>query len=73
MLSSGVDNSRRAANVEEGIAFCQRLFDWSVQECAEASVALYSLGNPAILEAATAEIVQLMTRWNLLDPAREVL
>lgn len=73
MLRSGVDSSRPAASVEEGIAFCQRLFDWSVQECAEASVALYSLGNPAILEAATAEIVQLMTQWNLLNPAREAL
>lgn len=73
MLRSGVDNSKPAPNVEEGIAFCQRLFDWSVEECAEASVALYSLGNPAILTAATAEIVQLMTQWKLVGKTRKVL
>src|ERR1043166_3088178 len=73
MLRSGVDTDQPAASVEEGIAFCQRLFDWSVDKCAEASVALYSLGNPAILDAATGEIVQLMREWGLLGGARSLL
>ncbi|MEO5572920.1 MAG: class I SAM-dependent methyltransferase [Gammaproteobacteria bacterium] len=66
MLLSDVDSDAPAKSVEEGIAFCKRLFDWSVQECAEASVALYSLGNPEILAAATAEVAAKMQAWDLL-------
>ena len=73
MLGSGIDTDQPAASVEQGIEFCARLFDWSVDQCAEASVALYSLGNPAILNAATAEIVKLMRDWRLLGPTRDVL
>ena len=73
MLRSGVDTDEPAPSVEEGIAFCKRLFDWSVGQCAEASVALYSLGNPAILDAATGEIVVLMREWQLLGRARRLL
>ena len=73
MLRSGVDTDKPAASVEEGIAFCKRLFDWSVGQSAEASVALYSLGNPAILDAATAEIVHVMREWQVLGGARRLL
>ncbi len=73
MLASGVDTDERAASVDEGIAFCKRLFDWSVAQCAEASVALYSLGSPAILDAATREIVDVMQQWQLLGPSRRLL
>ena len=73
MLASGVDTDERAASVDEGIAFCKRLFDWSVAQCAEASVALYSLGSPAILDAATREIIDVMRQWRLLGPSRRLL
>src|SRR5687768_15143015 len=73
MLASGVDTDERAASVDEGIAFCKRLFDWSVAQCAEASVALYSLGSPAILDAATREITDVMQQWQLLGPSRRLL
>lgn len=73
MLRSGVDSNDPAASVDDGIAFCRRLFDWSVGQCPEASVALYSLGNPAILDAATAEIVHVLSEWKLLGPARRLL
>jgi ubiquinone/menaquinone biosynthesis C-methylase UbiE len=58
-----VDSAKPAASVEEGIAFCERLFDWSVQQSEEASVALYSLGNPRLLELATSEIVSQLKAW----------
>ncbi|HST08703.1 MAG TPA: class I SAM-dependent methyltransferase [Gemmatimonadaceae bacterium] len=64
MLRADVDSAKPAASVEEGIAFCERLFDWSVQQSEEASVALYSLGNPALLEQATAEIVAQLRSWD---------
>jgi SAM-dependent methyltransferase len=63
MLRADVDSARPARSVEEGIAFCERLFDWSVQQSEEASVALYSLGNPQLLELATAEIVAQLKGW----------
>ena len=63
MLRADVDSARPAKTVEEGIAFCERLFDWSVQQSEEASVALYSLGNPELLERATAEIVEQLRAW----------
>jgi predicted TPR repeat methyltransferase len=73
MLRSNVDTDEPAKSVEEGIEFCKQLFDWSVQQCAEASVALYSLGNPEILAAATSEVVAKMQQWELLNSRRDVL
>jgi ubiquinone/menaquinone biosynthesis C-methylase UbiE len=68
-----MDSSEPAPSVEEGIAFCERLFDWSVQQSEEASVALYSLGNPELLERATREIVVQLERWGILSRDRVVL
>lgn len=59
MVASGMDSDSPARTVDEGIAFCRRLFDWSSRQSSEASVALYSLGSPKLLAAATEEIV----RW----------
>ena len=73
MLRSDVDVPPQGGSVEEGVAFCKHLFDWSVRQSEEASVALYSLGSPALLEAATAEIVQLLDTWRLLGPRRRAL
>jgi ubiquinone/menaquinone biosynthesis C-methylase UbiE len=73
MLRSHMDSPDPAPSVEEGIAFCERLFDWSVQQSEEASVALYSLGNPELLERATREIVMQLERWGILSPDRTVL
>ncbi|HET7456160.1 MAG TPA: methyltransferase domain-containing protein [Gemmatimonadaceae bacterium] len=73
MLKSGVDSSAPAATVEEGLAFCERLFDWSVLQSEEASVALYSLGSADTLERATDEVVALLDAWGVLGPTRRVL
>ena len=73
MLKSGMDSPSPHASVEDGVAFSRRLFDWSVQQSEEASVALYSLGDPALLEAATREIVSLFDTWDLLGGRRAAL
>jgi SAM-dependent methyltransferase len=74
MLQSGVDaGGGVAASVVEGLAATRRLFDWSVEQDEAASVALYSLGSPAILERATAEIVALLEGWGVLAPTARVL
>ena len=73
MLRSNVDSPEPARSVEEGIAFCERLFDWSVQQSEEASVALYSLGNAQLLERATREVVAQLELWNVISQKRIVL
>ena len=73
MLRANVDSPDKASTIEEGIAFCERLFDWSVQQSEEASVALYSLGNPQLLERATREIAAQLELWNVIGRDRVVL
>ncbi|HUQ19052.1 MAG TPA: class I SAM-dependent methyltransferase [Gemmatimonadaceae bacterium] len=73
MLRSNMDRPDPAPSVDEGIAFCERLFDWSVQQSEEASVALYSLGSAELLERATKEIVAQLERWKVLSHDRRVL
>ena len=73
MLRSDMDSAKPARSVEEGIAFCERLFDWSVQQSEEASVALYSLGSPELLEEATAEIVSQLHAWGVITSESDVL
>ena len=51
----------------------RRQFDRAVALAPEASVALYSLGSPDILDRATAEIVNRLAEWELLQPAFNVL
>ncbi|MEO5589427.1 MAG: class I SAM-dependent methyltransferase [Gemmatimonadaceae bacterium] len=73
MLRANVDSPEPAESVEKGVAFCEQLFDWSVQQSPEASVALYSLGNPQLLERATREVVALLAQWKVTGPDRTVL
>jgi predicted TPR repeat methyltransferase len=73
MLHSGVDSPPKNASVEEGVAFCRHLFDWSVRQSEEASVALYSLGDPALLHAATREIVEVLKTWHSLASTTRAL
>ena len=73
MLRADVDSAKPARSVEEGIAFCERLFDWSVQQSEEASVALYSLGNPELLQRATDEIVSRLRSWGLVTGSVDML
>jgi cyclopropane fatty-acyl-phospholipid synthase-like methyltransferase len=73
MLRADVDSPQQARTVEEGIAFCERLFDWSVQQSEEASVALYSLGSPQLLERATKEIIAQLELWKVISADRTVL
>ena len=54
----------------EGIA---AFFDRAVSRSPEAGVALYSLGDPAILQAATAEIVAWLGAEGLLRPGADIL
>lgn len=73
MLRSGVDSWAAAPTVESGIEATRALFDASVATSEESSVALYSLGSPALLAEATAEAVDVLDRWAVFDAGREAL
>jgi SAM-dependent methyltransferase len=55
------------------VADVRAMFDRCVEVSEEGSVALYSLGNPAILESATREIAERLEAWNLLGADSDVL
>jgi SAM-dependent methyltransferase len=61
--------ARARALVAQGLdapataAATRALFDRLAAEAPEAGVALYSLGDPALLDAATAELVAVIDRW----------
>ena len=57
----------------EGVAQVAAFFDRAVGHSPEASVALYSLGDPAILAAATEEIVEWLRAQGLLREGADVL
>ena len=48
-------------------------YDRAVAVAPEAAVALYSLGDPAILERATAELAALLGDWGFLGADRDAL
>ena len=73
MLRSAMESSVPTPTTQEGIAFAERLFDYSVRQSEEASVALSSLGSAEVLEQATQEIVAHFDRWGLLGPRTKAL
>lgn len=73
LLRDGLDHASVPVSADAGIAACRAMFDRAAQAMPEASVALYSLGNPQLLAAATAEIVAKMREWRLLGPDRALL
>ena len=70
---TGADHSALGRDAAEGIARIAAFFDRAVSHSPEAGVALYSLGDPAILAAATAEVVRWLERAGLLRPGADVL
>jgi SAM-dependent methyltransferase len=73
MIRQRLDSPEVAKNAEDGIERARRLFDASVAESEESSVALYSLGSPELLAAATDEVIGVMDEWGVLGPNRDAL
>ena len=69
----GGDHSALGRDAAGGIARIAAFFDRAVAHSPEAGVALYSLGDPAILAAATAEAVRWLEGAGLLRPGADVL
>lgn len=53
--------------------FWRQQFDAYAAESEEASVALYSLGDPVLLARSTDEVVTAFREWGLISPRRDIL
>jgi SAM-dependent methyltransferase len=73
MIRQRLDSPDVARTPEDGIERSRKLFDASVAESEESSVALYSLGSPELLAAATDEVVRVLEGWRVLGPHRDAL
>jgi SAM-dependent methyltransferase len=73
MIRQRLDSPEVAGDVEEGIERCRKLFDASVAESEESCVALYSLGNPELLAAATDEVIGVLEDWGVFGLHRDAL
>jgi len=73
MIRQRLDSPEIAGDAEEGIERCRKLFDASVAASEESSVALYSLGNPELLAAATDEVIGVLEDWGVLGLHRDAL
>jgi SAM-dependent methyltransferase len=72
-VAGTMSHERRHADPESTLRYLADTFDRLVDTSPEASVALYSLGSPELLAAATDEIVDRMDDWGLLGPDRDAL
>lgn len=73
MIRQRLDSPEVAGDIEEGVERCRKLFDASVAESEESSVALYSLGNPKLLAAATDEVIGVLEDWGVFGLHRDAL
>lgn len=62
-----------AASAEAAVALWRAVFDRLAETAPEAGVALYGLGSPALLAAATAEVVDHLRTHRLIGPDTRVL
>lgn len=73
MAAERLDCAEIARDAEEGIERCRKLFDASVAQSEESSVALHSPGNPEFRAAATAEMIGIMEDWGVMGLNRDTL
>lgn len=83
LAANHADGLARAAGLVEAgltwpggtdlLAATREQYDRAVAVAPEAAVALYSLGDPAILERATGELAALLNDWGLLGADRQAL
>jgi SAM-dependent methyltransferase len=72
-IAHTVDHEGQAGDADAQLAGYAAAFDRAAGLSPEASVALYSLGSPALLAAATGEIVEKLRKWQLPGPEKAAL
>ncbi|WP_237476913.1 class I SAM-dependent methyltransferase [Lichenibacterium dinghuense] len=72
-VAGGVDHAPALPSSEATLDHWRTSFDRLAAASPEAGVALYALGDPALLAAATAEVVAALDGWGLLGRGRDAL
>jgi SAM-dependent methyltransferase len=70
---AAVPHDRQDGTLEARLADLSAAFDRAAALSPEASVALYSLGRPELLDAATAEVADYLDKLGLLGPDRTLI
>lgn len=73
MVHAILEQVSHRAVAGDSVARWAGLFDAAVRVSPEGSVALYSLGSPQLLSAATIEVVAVLSEWQVLGLDRTVL
>lgn len=68
-----VRHDEASGDSDEAIRRWAAAFDRAARHAPEGSVALYALGDPGLLRAATDEVAERLRSWGLLGPERTVL
>jgi SAM-dependent methyltransferase len=71
--ASLVEAGLTEARGDDRLAAIREQYDRAVATAPEAAVALYSLGDPTVLDRATAELAALLEEWGLVGADREAL
>jgi ubiquinone/menaquinone biosynthesis C-methylase UbiE len=69
----GTAHGARHHSADHALDYWSAVYDKAMATSPEASVALYSLGNPKILSAATAEVVSYLKGLGVLGPQKTLL
>jgi SAM-dependent methyltransferase len=72
-ILDAVDHERASMPATEAIRHWAAAYDRAATVSPEASVALYSFGDPDLLDAMTDEVAARMAEWDLLGPNRTLL
>jgi SAM-dependent methyltransferase len=72
-VKSIVSVGQRGPRTEGPIEHWTRFFDLAAAQAGEAATALYALGRPDILDAATSEVLTRLREWKVLARASSIL
>ncbi len=71
-VSDSVDHAPSGETADAALDHWRRAFDRLAETSPEAGVALYALGDPGLLDAATAEVIDALQAWGLVAPSHDV-
>ena len=71
-VTDSVDHLASGGTADMALDHWRRAFDRLAETSPEAGVALYALGSPDLLDAATAEVIDALQAWGLAGPGHDV-
>ena len=71
-VTDSVDHLASGGTADAALDHWRRAFDRLAETSPEAGVALYALGSPDLLDAATSEVIDALQAWGLVGPRHDV-